>query len=101
MNTYTYTYTITNGGSKGRAEAPVLFILSRGSWRLQHLSSDSTGDYFSILNVDMAHQPASVSDLFSVRKRVRDLPVILHQQSQAAVVPSSLPQTGEDEQQEL
>lgn len=28
-------------------------------------------------------------------------PVIFHQQRQAAVIPRSLPQTGEDEQQEL
>lgn len=36
-----------------------------------------------------------------IRQRAVDSPVILHQQSKAAIVPRSLPQTGEDEQQEL
>lgn len=40
-------------------------------------------------------------ETFNARQWVMKSPVILHQQSQAAVVPCSFPQAGEDEQQEL
>lgn len=74
-------------------------MASRGSWRLPN---------FSILHVDVDLKRVSVWDFQGffpppqfLGQRAVDSPVVLHQQSEAAIVPRSLPQTGEDEQQEL